>query len=231
VGGKISEVVFDIETLPSPSVVTGECEPVPGLPAAGEDPSDTLHRMRFAPLTARTLAVAMLNPQTHRGKVWYEHPQGVPSHTEDGLVEVIPATEEVMLGEFWRAVTRFERLITFNGRLFDSPFLMLRSALLGIGPSRNLMPYRFSAKEHCDLLDQLSFYGATRRFTLESYCRGFRIAAPGGDGGRPDVSLLLEQGRYREIADLAAWTVTATAELYRRWERMLSFTAGDHSAR
>jgi 3'-5' exonuclease len=231
VRGTISEVVFDIETLPSPPGSFGEHESVAGFARAPEDPVDMFHRMRFAPLTARTLAVAMLNPHTHRGRVWYEHPEGDPSHTGDGSIEVIPATEEVMLGEFWRAVTPFQRLITFNGRLFDSPFLMLRSALLGVQPSRNLMPYRFSAREHCDLLDQLSFYGATRRFTLETYCRGFNISAPGGDHGRPDVSLLLEQGRYREIAELAAGTVRATAELYRRWEQMLSFTSGDHLTR
>ncbi|HEX7572953.1 MAG TPA: ribonuclease H-like domain-containing protein [Bacteroidota bacterium] len=138
-------------------------------------------------------------------------------------MEMIPATEEEMLTEFWKAATGFHRLITFNGRLFDCPFLMLRSALLGIPPSRNLLPYRFSAREHCDLLDQLTFYGATRKFTLEAYCRGFGIEGPGGEPGRPDFSRLVDQERYGEIAEYAAGTVRATAELYRRWQGALSF--------
>jgi DNA polymerase III epsilon subunit-like protein len=169
----------------------------------------------------------MLNPGTGRGKIWYEHPGCGLARTGDGLIEMVPASEEKMLTEFWASVTGFHRLITFNGRLFDSPFLMLRSALLGIRPSRNLLPYRFSAREHCDLLDQLTFYGAMRKFTLEAYCRGFGIARPGGDTGRPDFSRLVDQERYREIAEYAAGTLRATAELYRRWQGSLSSCRGE----
>jgi 3'-5' exonuclease len=226
VRGKISEVVFDIETLASPPGTLDERERVSLCGSAEEDPAEVLHRMSLAPLTARILAVAMLNPGTGRGKVWYEHPGGEPARTEDRLVEVVPAAEEEMLAEFWRTVTRFQRIITFNGRLFDCPFLMLRSALLGVAPSRNLIPYRFSAREHCDLLDQLTFYGAMRKFTLEAYCRGFGIGRAGGDSGRPDVPRLVDERRYREIAEYAAGTVRATAELYRRWEGTLSFSRG-----
>ena len=222
--GKSSEVVFDIETLASPPGASDEMEHPPGCAPAGEDPAEFLHRMSLAPLTARILAVAMLNPGTGRGKVWYEHPGAAPAETGGGLIEVVPSAEEGMLREFWGTVTRFQKLITFNGRLFDCPFLMLRSALLGIPPSRNLLPYRFSAREHCDLLDQLTFYGATRKFTLESYCRGFGIGRTGEEPWRPDFARLVDQGRYREIAEHAAGTVRATAELYRRWQVLLSFS-------
>ena len=221
--GKISEVVFDIETLADPPGGGGETDHLSGCPPAEEDPAEVSHRMSLAPLTARILSVAMLNPATGRGKVWYEHPGCAPAGTGDGLFEMLPATEEEILTGFWSAVTGFERLITFNGRLFDCPFLMLRSALLGVPPSRNLLPYRFSAREHCDLLDQLTFYGAIRKFTLEAYCRGFGIARPGGEPWRPDFSRLVNQEGHREIAEHAAGTVRATAELYRRWEEALSF--------
>ena len=222
--GKISEVVFDIETLAHPPGSGDETEHLPGCAPTGADPAEELHRMSLAPLTARILAVAMLNPGTHRGKVWYEHPESGPDRSGDGRIDMLPATEEEMLRQFWSAVTSFQRLITFNGRLFDCPFLMLRSALLGVTPSRNLLPYRFSAREHCDLLDQLTFYGAMRKFTLEAYCGGFGIAREGGGTGRPDFSQLVDQGRYREIAEYAAGTVRATAELYRRWQGSLSFS-------
>ena len=225
--GKISEVVFDIETLASSPGAFGEEEHPAGCAPAGEDPAEALHRLSLAPLTARILDVAMLNPGTGKGKIWYEHPGCGPARNGDGLIEMVPSSEEEMLTEFWAAVTGFQRLITFNGRLFDSPFLMLRSALLGVHPSRNLLPYRFSARVHCDLLDQLTFYGAMRKFTLEAYCRGFGIACPGGDTGRPDLSRLVDQDRYREIAEYAAGTVRATAELYRRWQGSLSSCRGE----
>ncbi|HMK38595.1 MAG TPA: 3'-5' exonuclease [Bacteroidota bacterium] len=221
--GKISEVVFDIETFPCAPGSLDESEaPSPGA-KQGEDPEEAFRRMSLTPLTARTVSIAMLNPSTHRGKVWYEHPGAAPGETSDGHLEAVPATEEVMLSEFWSAVSHFRRLITFNGRFFDCPFLMLRSALLGVAPSRDLMPYRFSAREHCDLLDQLTFYGAVRKFSLESYCRGFGIGLPSAAGRRPDLSQLLAQGRYGEIAEHAAGTVRATGELYRIWQRSLAF--------
>jgi hypothetical protein len=97
VRGKISEVVFDIETLAYPPGAFDEKERVSPYASAEEDPAEVLHRMSLAPLTARILAVAMLNPGTGRGKVWYEHPGGEPARTGDGLVEVVPAAEEEML--------------------------------------------------------------------------------------------------------------------------------------
>ena len=39
---------------------------------------------------------------------------------------------------------------------FDCPFLMMRSAILGVKPTRNLMPNRYYMT-HIDLLDQLTF--------------------------------------------------------------------------
>ena len=219
---KTSEIVFDIETLPAPAETLSEAERVSlGAPEC-DDESEILRRMRFSPLTAHVAAIAVVNPETRRGKIWYEHPGGVPWRTGDGLMAAIPASEEAMLGEFWRAVARFRRIVTFNGRLFDCPFLMLRSALLGVPPSRNLMPYRYSAGEHCDLLDQLSFYGATRKFTLESYCRGFGIPFPETSGGKPGAEVEAAGGRYADIALYAGDTVRATAELYRRWKEFLS---------
>jgi len=208
-----SEVVLAVETLAS----------LPVFPGTGE--ADTA-AAGLAPLTARLVAVALLNPRTGRGRIWYEHPGGHPGATADGAIELLPGTEAAQIAGFWRAVVPFRRIITFNGRFFLCPFIMLRSALLGIPPARNLLPYRFSAIEHCDLLDQLTFYGATRRCTLEAYCRGFGIPPPGGEGGRPEISSLVEAGRYREIAELAADTVRAIAGLYGLWARLLASPRG-----
>ena len=40
----------------------------------------------------------------------------------------------------------------------------------------------------CDLLDQLTFYGASRRFSLDFYCRAFGIPSPKA-GGVTEVTL------------------------------------------
>ncbi|HTY59416.1 MAG TPA: ribonuclease H-like domain-containing protein [Bacteroidota bacterium] len=213
-----SDLVFDIQTLVTPG---GMDECVHGSPqdGAAEDPAGIVDRLSLSPLTARILTVAMLNPATGRGKVLCEDPLSSPWEAEGGRIQIVPATEAAMLTEFWETVARFRRLVTFNGRSFDSPFLLLRSALLGVVPSRNLIPYRYSARDHCDLLDQLTFYGAMKKCTLESYCRGFGI--PLCEPERPDIPRLAGEGRYREIALCAARTARATGDLYLRWEQYL----------
>jgi 3'-5' exonuclease len=73
------------------------------------------------------------------------------------------------------------RLVTFNGRGYDGPVLMTRSAQLGIAPSRNLVPYRYDLSDHCDLFDVLGYQGASRdRFSLDYWCRRFDVESPKG---------------------------------------------------
>jgi predicted PolB exonuclease-like 3'-5' exonuclease len=101
---------------------------------------------------------------------------------------------------------------------------MLRSAIRGVKPSRNLMPYRYAANEHCDLLEQLTFYGASRKFNLDFYCKSFGIKSPKEEGiSGMDVGNLFAEGRYREIATYCLGDVRATAELFHRWHSLLAF--------
>ena len=217
-----SEVVLAVETVATVPPPAAQGEPHHSWQGAEDERQDAALRMRIAPLTARLAALALLNPRTGRGRIWYEHPGGSPGATPDGRFELLPAGEAALVAGFWRSVVPFRRIITFNGRFFVCPFIMLRSALLGIPPARNLLPYRFSPSEHCDLLDQLTFYGATRRFSLEAYCRGFGIPPPGGETGRPESSALVEAGMYREVAERAADTCRAVAALYGLWARLLA---------
>jgi hypothetical protein len=221
-----ANVVIDIETLAYPPEFFDQerrnylLKPAP----FDTDPSDALHRMHLSPLTARVIAIALLNPDSGRARILYEHPEGTEERSADGRAEFVPGSEEQILRGFWSAVAHYPRLITFNGRAFDGPFLMLRSALLGVVPSRNLVPYRFSTTEHCDLLDQLTMYGATRRFSLDFYCRAFGIASPKGNGITGlSLGSLVAEGRYREVAEYCLADARATAELFRRWETYLSF--------
>jgi len=223
---KTPRAVIDIETLAHPFEALDQDQQnyILKFARTEEERLDALLRMNLSPLTARVLAIAMLNPDTCRGKVFYEHPGGSPAGTDDGLVEFLPGTEAEILACFWNMLCHYPRIVTFNGRAFDAPFLMLRSAILGVHPTRNLVPYRFSAAEHCDLLEQLTSYGTTRRFSLDFYCKGFGIRSPKSCGITGlDLASLVAAGRYRDIAEYCLGDVRATAELFRRWEEYLSF--------
>jgi hypothetical protein len=175
------------------------------------------------PFTGRIIVLAMVNPESGRGRLWYEKTDGrTEERTPDGLFQLIGDTEPVFLAEFWKAIARFDRFVTFNGRSFDGPFLMLRSAALGISPTKNLVGYRYAIKPHVDLLDVITFFGASRKWNLDFACKAFGVESPkehGMDGY--SVGPYYRAGRLREIALYCRRDVEATARLFRKIEKTL----------
>lgn len=179
--------------------------------------------LALSPLTGEIVAIGMFNPDTQKGVLYYQDISGSEDFSKDG-VNFKVATEREMLEFFWQDIEKYKQVVTFNGRTFDGPFLHLRSAILGIRPTRNLVPYRYDYKLHCDLLDQLSYYGASRRFNLDFYTKSFGIRSPkeeGIDGSM--ISAMFKAGRQKEIAEYCARDIKATAKLYEYWEEYLKF--------
>jgi 3'-5' exonuclease len=222
----MNRVVFDIETLgfPLESFDEQQQEYLMKFAKTEEEKAEAIQKLNLFPFTAQIIAIGMLNPESHQGKVFYEAPGHITTMSDDGLVEFIATSEHEMLEEFWKTVIHYAQFITFNGRSFDCPFLMLRSAILGVKPTRNLLPYRFSTNEHCDLMEQLTFYGAFRKFNLDFYCKGFGIKSPKSSGITGlDLGPLFHAGKFREIAEYCLGDVKATAELFHRWQNFLAF--------
>jgi DNA polymerase elongation subunit (family B) len=222
----MSRVVIDIETLGFPYESFDEVRQEYLLKFAETDAEreEAVQRLSLYPTTAQIIAIGMLNPDTNHGKVVFQAEERIDTFSEDEQVHFVSCSEEEILGQFWNDVTRYDQFVTFNGRGFDCPFLLLRSAILRIKPSRNLMPYRYDPSIHCDLLDQLTFYGATRKFSLDFYCKSFGIESPKSHGITGlDLGRLFGEKRYRDIANYCLGDVKATAELFRRWEENLKF--------
>jgi hypothetical protein len=79
------------------------------------------------------------------------------------------------------------------------------------------------------LAEQFTFYGvsgrdgAARRFNLDFYCRAFGIESPKSHGVTgSDVNQLVNEKRFREIAEYCVRDVRATVELYRIWKDRLA---------
>ncbi len=128
-----------------------------------------------------------------------------------------------MLSSFWKIIDVTDQVVTFNGRNFDIPFLMLRSAILKIKPSKNLIGNRYDTSSHIDLLDQFTFYGITRKFNLDFYCHSFGIESPKTkEISGMEVKNLYEAGRLKDIATYCSRDIYATYQLFKIWEELLN---------
>jgi hypothetical protein len=221
----MGSVVFDIETvgLEWESLDDAQRTYLQKNARTDDERQKLPEMLSLWPFTGRIVVLAMVNPESGRGRVWYEKTDGRMEETSsDRLFTFIGDTEPIFLSEFWKAVARFQRFVTFNGRCFDGPFLMLRSAMLGIPVTKNLAGYRYALKPHTDLLDVISFFGASRKWNLDFTCKAFGVESPkehGMDGY--SVGPFYRAGRLREIALYCRRDVEATARLYRKLEKTL----------
>lgn len=221
----MARLVVDIETLgyPFESLDEQQQEYLLKYAQSEEEREEQKQKLSLYPTTAQIIAIGMLNPDSNNAKILFQADEVYEKVSDDGTVQYIATTEKAMLTQFWNDVQHYQQLITFNGRGFDFPFLMLRSAILGIKPTRNLLGNRYDVSSHCDLLEQFTFYGALRKFNLDFYCKAFGIVSPKSHGITGlDLHTLFAEKRYFEIAEYNLWDLQATAELYRRWEQFLN---------
>jgi len=235
----MAKLVFDIETTAQPletfdvvqqEYLFREVEKLPDEAARMTRRGEIQQLFSLWPLTGRIFCIAMLNADTSRGQVLFTAEEYVEENAAAGPVEFVPCMDEAdMLTAFWDVARHYDSVITFNGRGFDVPFIYLRSALLNVPISRkDWLGYRYQVEPHCDLADQFTFYGggrdgATRRFNLDFYCKAFGIKSPKSEGITGyDVTRLVSEGRYREIAEYCLRDVQATVLLYHFWRERLS---------
>jgi len=108
-------------------------------------------------------------------------------------------------------------VVTFNGRHFDGPFLMLRSAVYGIKPTRNLVGYRYNLNDNCDLLEVLTLMGVLswqHRYSLDFWCSQFGIESPKKDMDGSQVGEVWRSGDFDRLVNYSLSDIKATAELY-----------------
>jgi len=191
---------------------------------------DLKNGLGFSPLTGEIVAIGLLDYYKNEGAVYYQAPGQKNEDLKEDGIQFKQMTETDMLRKFWELAERYQVFVTFNGRAFDIPFLVIRSAILGVRPTKDLMRGRYLYQNnpealHIDLAEQLSFYGAVRRKgSLHLWSRAFGIPSPksGGVTG-DDVGPLFKRGKFLDIARYNVGDIRATRELYSKWEQYLSF--------
>ncbi|MFN2441715.1 MAG: ribonuclease H-like domain-containing protein [Thermoanaerobaculia bacterium] len=219
----MKRLVIDIETVGTPwedhdpyvreYLIKGKSE---------AEAEEEKRRGALSPFTGRIVAIGVVNADDGRSCALFEVPgQSEVAVRRDGPRTFISGTEELILRKFWDFLGEKDRFISFNGRQFDGPFLMIRSAINGITPKRDLVGYRYSFHPNCDLREALNFWGSVNsrqyRFNLDLACKTFGVKSSKSDGmdGRA-VETLYREGRYEEIATYCLEDVRATAELYHK---------------
>ena len=221
-------IIFDIETVGRDfeALDAATQEYLLKYAETEDEKEEVKDRLSFYPQTAEIVTIGLLDPDTDKGIVFFQTPDDHPSLPfEEDNVRYETGTEKEIIEKFWNAMKACNQFITFNGRGFDCPFILVRSAVHKIRPTKDLMPNRYNGS-HLDLLDQLTFYGASRRrFNLDTWCRTFDIKSPKEDGITGyEVKDLFKAGRHLDIARYCVGDIRATKELLFYWERYIKFS-------
>ena len=219
----MKKLVIDIETVGIPweehdpyvreYLIKGQTE---------DGAEETKRAGGLSPFRGRIVAIGVINIEDGRSCALYEVPGQTDVRVERaGSRTYISGTEKQILEKFWDWFDADARFITFNGRQFDGPFLMLRSAINGVVPRRDLVGYRYQMHPNCDLREALNFHGTTNsrqsKFNLDLACKAFDVETSKSEemDGRA-VESFYRAGRHREIADYCLEDVRATMELYEK---------------
>ena len=223
----MSRIILDIETagkdfesldLPTQEYLLRYAE-------TADEKEEIKDRLSFYPLTAEIVTIGLLEPEAKKGFVFFQTTGDPLLPFEEDEIRFESGSEKEIIRKFWNIIKQYKQLITFNGRGFDCPFILIRSAVNKIKPTKDLMPNRYG-DAHIDLLDQLSFFGASRRrFNLDMWCRTFGIKSPKEEGITGyEVKDLFKAGRCLDIARYCVGDLRATAGLLHYWENYIRFS-------
>jgi 3'-5' exonuclease len=182
----------------------------------------------LSPFLGEIVAISVLDGE-NKGGTYFQAPEEKTEDFEENGLQYRVGDEREILERFWDIARHYTTFVTFNGRGFDVPYLMIRAAVHGIRPSRDLLSNRYLSMQrgvaHVDLSDQLTFYGAMwRKPKLHFATQAFGIESPKtGDIDGAHVPQAFKEKRYTEIARYCMADVVATKELYERWNEYLNF--------
>ncbi len=141
-------------------------------------------------------------------------------------------SEEEILREFLAYLDRSNpRLVTFNGRTFDIPLILMRSLRYNLScpayfekenPKYNKTKWenyrsRYSEQFHLDLMDVIGNFGAVRGLKLDTLCQ--MVGLPGKyDVSGDQVTALFYQGELEKIQEYCESDVLNTYLLFLKYE-------------
>lgn len=140
-----------------------------------------------------------------------------------------------LLRAFWRFFgAGHYRVVTWNGRSFDMPTILLRSMRHGIatpswfqrGTRWAGYGHRYASEWHTDLMEVLADFGASARLTLDEAAA--LVGAPGklGEHGA-NVAALMAAGEVGRVRDYCETDCLNLAIVYLRWAYLTGRTGAE----
>ena len=216
--------MLDVETVPDRAMMPDKV-----LRLMESDPK-YFPPLPFHKVVAVSLVQAEIHRPADRRSEWYKI-SGIKSQGGD---------ERDILDRLWRGyVPRIRpRFVTWNGRPFDFPVLKLRAMVHGIpaeywhqaGDKYTNYSHRYSADSHCDLMDVLGDFGASRGLALDDMAMAMGL--PGkivGHGSQ--VETMINEGRQDDVCAYCEGDVLNLYCMYVRWAYLSGRTdAAGHNA-
>ncbi len=226
------DLVFDIETVGDDFESLSESQQEYLLRYAEKEQDeitrqskidDAKRYLSLYPFTSRVVSIGMMNIDSGKTLILFDGIEEDSWYVENENKKYSGMTETEMLEIFWQQVGKCNRIVTFNGKNFDVPFLTLRSAMVGIRPAKNLLRRPRGAENHIDLLEKFTLKGCIRKFNLDFYCHSFGVESSKSKNiTGMEVKELYKAGRIKDIAIYCGEDVRATFELYNIWNEYLS---------
>ncbi|CRF45294.1 3'-5' exonuclease [Helicobacter heilmannii] len=165
--------ILDIETVPSLPLIAKHCpECVANTPLQTCENffnwCENKHKTRFPPLYMHQIVSIACVIATPEG-----------SFKSVGNFGKGCSDEKALVADFLAFFNRHQpKLVTFNGRAFDLPLLMLKALAYNLnahtfytrGDKWENYRYRYSEEYHTDLLDSLAHFGPARGLNLDGVC-------------------------------------------------------------
>ncbi|MEM9336518.1 MAG: ribonuclease H-like domain-containing protein [Patescibacteria group bacterium] len=173
-------------------------------------------QLGLSPLTGEVISLGIYDVDRHQGMVYV-------TGGENGVAAYKVRKEKELLEDFWDGVRSYDVFVTFGGRRFDIPFVLHRSAVHRVAPSKEFRFGRSVEKQqmpyHVDLYDEFSRVGDFRMpLTLHLLAKAYGLESPDTEELRGET--VGEFFRQKKFADLAHYTeqnVRVTRELYGLW--------------
>lgn len=181
-----------------------------------DDAESAEAKLALSPLTGSIVALGLYDVERQQGMVYL-------TGGKEGEPEYKKRSEQELLEDFWEGAQSYDVFVTFGGRRFDIPWLLHRSALRGVAPSREFRFARSVERQqvpyHVDLHDEFSRHGDLRApVSLHLLARAYGLNSPDdGAVSGETVGENFKAGKFTELARYTEQNVAITTELYRCW--------------